>query len=118
MASSIAEVRISDLPEIRHVIEAYTAFAEAARPLFDPHGPVTGSPEWQSAWAKSEVSLAALLSIKATFPKPIEAPAAGTPRMCIICACEKPWGVFDSKTGAAACIDCRDKSRSADGLLE
>ena len=38
-------------------------------------------------------------------------PNSGTPLLCMICAHEKPWGIFDSKTGAAVCIECRDKAR-------
>ena len=33
------------------------------------------------------------------------------PRLCIICAYEKPYGVFDSVTGACVCVECRDKAR-------
>lgn len=32
-------------------------FIEAAAVLFDAHGPVTGSPEWQAAWAKAAEAL-------------------------------------------------------------
>jgi hypothetical protein len=39
-------------------------------------------------------------------------PEPGELLLCIICAVEKPWGIFDSKTGAAVCIECRDKARS------
>ena len=42
-----------------------------------------------------------------------EPPPVGESRMCLVCAYEKPWGVFDAKTGAAVCIDCRDKARSS-----
>lgn len=41
-----------------------------------------------------------------------ELPDPGTPLMCLICAYEKPWGVFAAATGAAVCIDCRDKARA------
>lgn len=43
-------------------------------------------------------------------------PNIGTPLLCIICAEEKPWGIFDSKTGAAVCKECRDKARAAGPL--
>ncbi len=39
-------------------------------------------------------------------------PNIGTCLPCMICAHDKPWGVFDSKTGAAVCKDCRDKARA------
>lgn len=39
-------------------------------------------------------------------------PEAGDLRFCMICSLEKPWGVYDGATGAAVCIDCRDKARA------
>ena len=39
-------------------------------------------------------------------------PAVGTPLLCLLCAYEKPWGVFDPATGASVCADCRDAARS------
>lgn len=44
--------------------------------------------------------------------KPHEPPPVGEVRLCLVCAYEKPWGVFDTKSGAAVCVDCRDKARS------
>lgn len=41
-------------------------------------------------------------------------PTPGELRKCLICALEKPWGVFDSATGASVCCDCRDKARRDD----
>jgi hypothetical protein len=35
-------------------------------------------------------------------------PEAGEIRKCLVCAHEKPWGVFSNTTGAAVCVDCRD----------
>lgn len=42
----------------------------------------------------------------------IDPPEFGTPLLCIVCAYVKPWGVFSSKTGAAVCVECRDKARA------
>lgn len=112
MASNVVEVRISDLPEVRRVLDSCNSFADAARPLFDSSGPVTGSPEWQAAWKKAVDALASLTAAKAAFPRPLEPPPTGTLLLCMICAEERPWGVFDGKTGAAVCIGCRDKARS------
>lgn len=39
-------------------------------------------------------------------------PPVGAEKLCLVCAYYKPWGVFDSKTGAAVCVECRDKARS------
>lgn len=45
-------------------------------------------------------------------PKEYPLPESGALLLCLICAHEKAWGIFDTKTGAAVCIDCRDKARS------
>lgn len=42
--------------------------------------------------------------------KPHDLPNPGDPKLCLICAYEKPWGVFDPKTGASVCKECRDKA--------
>jgi hypothetical protein len=34
-----------------------------------------------------------------------------TIQLCMICAYEKPWGIYSEKTGAFVCIECRDKAR-------
>jgi hypothetical protein len=39
-------------------------------------------------------------------------PPVGVEKLCLVCAFVKPWGVFDSKTGAVVCVECRDKARS------
>jgi hypothetical protein len=39
-------------------------------------------------------------------------PESGELRLCILCAYDKPWGVWDARTGAAVCKDCRDAARS------
>lgn len=44
--------------------------------------------------------------------KELSPPPVGALMLCMICALEKPWGVFDSKTGASVCIECRDKARA------
>lgn len=38
-------------------VEELEAALLAIRPLFDSHGPVTGSPEWQAAWKKANSQL-------------------------------------------------------------
>lgn len=38
-------------------------------------------------------------------------PEPGANLLCIVCAHESPWGVWDSKTGAAVCATCRDKAQ-------
>lgn len=113
MATNVVEVKFSDLDEFRQVLDAHTTFFDAARPLFSTDGPVTGSPAWQAAWRRANDALVTLTEAKARFPRPREVPPSGALLMCIICACDKPWGVFDARTGAAACIDCRDKARES-----
>lgn len=44
--------------------------------------------------------------------KPPECPLAGTEMLCLICAHEKPWGVWNP-AGVAVCRDCRDKVRAS-----
>lgn len=44
--------------------------------------------------------------------RPLPAPEVGELRHCLVCATDKPWGVWDGKTGAAVCKQCRDKTRS------
>ena len=39
-------------------------------------------------------------------------PKPGDELLCMVCAHKSPWGVWDSITGAAVCITCRDKARS------
>lgn len=51
------------------------------------------------------------LTLSERIREPRPCPLAGEVRLCILCAYEKPWGVFDSKTGAAVCVECRDKVR-------
>lgn len=58
------------------------------------------------------------LTLSERIKEPRPCPLPGESRLCILCACDKPWGVFDSRTGAALCTDCRDKARAADGLRE
>ena len=41
-------------------------------------------------------------------------PNPGTVVLCILCAYEKPWGVWDDKTGAAVCKECREAARNFD----
>jgi hypothetical protein len=57
------------------------------------------------------VGVAPLLEWIMTLETQRALPTPGAPLRCLICAYEKPWGVFDSKTGAAVCMDCRDKAR-------
>jgi hypothetical protein len=38
-------------------------------------------------------------------------PEPGAKLLCLVCAYEAPWGVWDSKTGAAVCVTCRDKAQ-------
>lgn len=38
------------------------------------------------------------------------------PIHCMVCATQQPMGVWDSKTGAAVCLSCRDKARDYDRL--
>ena len=37
-----------------------------------------------------------------------EIPEIGALKKCLVCAVDKPWGIFDQATGAAVCVDCRD----------
>jgi hypothetical protein len=43
-------------------------------------------------------------------------PNPGTIVLCILCAHEKPYGVWDSNTGAAVCKDCRDAARAHENM--
>ena len=69
MAKSIVDIRVSDLPEFMQVLRAHGEFVDAASPLFDSHGPITGSPEWQSQWEKASDALSSLMKIKDAFPR-------------------------------------------------
>lgn len=53
-----------------------------------------------------------LMQLQQQQPQRPEPPEPGASLFCLVCAYEKPWGVFDGKTGAAVCIECRDKSRA------
>lgn len=44
--------------------------------------------------------------------KPREPPALGASALCMVCAMEKPWGIW-SPQGSAVCIECRDRARSS-----
>ena len=39
-------------------------------------------------------------------------PEVGEVRPCLVCGQNKPWGIFDSRTGATICVECRDKARA------
>jgi hypothetical protein len=41
----------------------------------------------------------------------IPSPPIGAELLCLVCASYKPWGIFDSSTGASVCAECRDTSR-------
>lgn len=41
------------------------------------------------------------------------APEPGESRLCMVCATQSPWGVWDASTGATVCASCRDKSRNS-----
>lgn len=43
----------------------------------------------------------------------IPPPAVGANLDCLVCAYVKPWGIFDSATGVAVCVDCRDAARAS-----
>lgn len=38
--------------------------------------------------------------------------------LCLICAYCNPWGIFDNRTGASVCRDCRDAARSDTRVAE
>lgn len=42
---------------------------------------------------------------------PVKAPLVGSVQKCLVCALNKPWGIFDTLTGATVCAECRDKAR-------
>jgi hypothetical protein len=46
----------------------------------------------------------------AELRRPIDPPPVGAAVLCMVCAQEKPWGVWSPK-GVAVCIECRDKAR-------
>lgn len=41
-----------------------------------------------------------------------EIPPTGTNVLCLICASQKPWGIFHAPSGVSVCIECRDKARA------
>jgi hypothetical protein len=45
-------------------------------------------------------------------------PELGESRLCLVCAYEKPWGIFSEKTGETVCVECRDAARRAAQLEE
>lgn len=38
-------------------------------------------------------------------------PRVGELRHCLLCAFQKPWGIWDELTGATVCVECRDKAQ-------
>ena len=44
----------------------------------------------------------------ACHKRPLPPPRVGMEVTCLLCARVKPWGTFDSNTGAVVCVDCRD----------
>jgi hypothetical protein len=44
----------------------------------------------------------------ACHERPLAAPKAGLELPCMLCSRERPWGTFDSGSGAIVCVDCRD----------
>ena len=41
-------------------------------------------------------------------------PKVGELRKCLVCALDKPWGVYSGPTGETVCVDCRDKARAVE----
>lgn len=39
------------------------------------------------------------------------APEVGEVKKCLVCAQDKPWGIFSESTGEAVCTECRDKAQ-------
>lgn len=39
------------------------------------------------------------------------APPTDALAKCLICGHSRPWGIFDQRTGATVCVECRDKAR-------
>jgi hypothetical protein len=45
-------------------------------------------------------------------------PEVGAVLKCLVCAYEKPWGIWDGKFPVAVCADCRDKANHFDYLQQ
>jgi hypothetical protein len=57
----------AQLAALERQLADYKAAAEACWPLFDPHGPVTGSAEWQATWGKAEVAIGKVKQLEAAL---------------------------------------------------
>jgi len=55
---------------------------------------------WQPVWA-------------AIHARPLPPPPVGLALLCMLCSQERPWGSFDSHTGAVVCTPCRDAAAQA-----
>lgn len=42
-------------------------------------------------------------------------PEVGELRLCLVCAYEKPWGIFHEPSGVSVCVECRDAGGAEDG---
>lgn len=67
---------------------------------------------YESAFRKLTNVLAENCSIVKDFKIGHKAPEVGELRLCLVCAYEKPWGIWCSKTGTVVCAECRDKARA------
>jgi hypothetical protein len=56
--------------------------------------------------------------INAVEVGPFETPPVGAALLCLCCAYYKPWGVFDSNTGASVCKDCKIKADASRWVLK
>lgn len=67
-------------------------------------------PEWCLYCARKRIEELERQRDEASQPK--ASPEIGEPLKCLVCALEKPWGIFSQTTGEAVCEDCKRKAQS------
>jgi len=67
--------------------------------------------------AQCDDLIAAIDAALAARPRDAATPAEGEKRLCLVCAYEKPWGLFDPATGIAVCMACKEAPRRFQSLL-
>lgn len=45
-------------------------------------------------------------------PERFAVPTVGTLLKCLVCALDKPYGVFSTRSGESVCVECRDRVRA------
>lgn len=95
---------MSRLTLIESIVEVPTGWIVKAR---FPYGPEAGGYGEVLCQRFDDV----LRLIRETSLLAPKRPAIDEARKCLVCALDRPWGIYDENTGATVCIKCRDKAR-------